>query len=145
MAGLRLGDVTAAAITALNADTSITTALGGSKSYANVPEETQPPYVFLVGGAEVPWVESFSASGDDGGRQVDVIAEVWSKAFGTKEVDAISNLVLTRLTTESTWRPSVTGYAGMHFVGTSPIQKYQVDGTMWVMRTTTVQLYLSHA
>ena len=63
MAGSRVPDVVAAAVTALQADALLSTLLGGAKAYTHVPQGTDPPYVMVLGGDELPFAVTFEQFG----------------------------------------------------------------------------------
>ena len=119
MAGSLIPDVVNAAVDALVADATLTTLLGGTaKVYTYVPETTQPPYVLVQGGREIPWAERFDATGDDGARDVQVTTVAVSRYRGTKEADDITARILTVLLTVATW----SGVSGVKSCITPPMR-----------------------
>jgi hypothetical protein len=138
MAGSRVPDVTNAAIDALVADSTLTTLLGGAaKCYTHVPEDTAPPYVFLLGGQERPWEPSFR---DESAREVEVDCLIVSAYRGTTELDNIAHQVITRLTADGTYS-GVTGYAGNEFKVNERPYVEQVEGRMFFSRRVTLCVY----
>lgn len=144
MAGSRVTDVVNAAVDALVADATLIGAswLNGAKVYTHVPMDTDPPYVVVLGGDELPWAESFDASGDDAARQVDVNVRAVSAYRGTKQVDGLANLIMTRLTTASTWS-GVTGFSACLFVRNAAPTITEINGALWFERLVTVRVYVN--
>jgi hypothetical protein len=132
MAGSRIPDVFNAAVDALKADATLIgpTLLNGAKVYSAVPEDTVPPYVWVMGGREVIWTEAFNS---DDAREVDIDAIAISKHRGTKEVDDIIDRVMVVLDTRSTWT-GVTGYAGHTFVENREPAFTEIAGEVWIER-----------
>jgi hypothetical protein len=139
---LRVPDVANAAYDALVADTTLTTALGGAKVYAYVPEDTTSPYVQVLGGREAPWATE--AGADDSSRTVDVDVDIWSTYRGTKEPDDLGARVHTVLMLDASWA-SVTGYAGVLFQESPrPITEF-IEGRVWTRRRVTVRVYIGRS
>lgn len=138
MAGSRVADVVNAAVDALVADATLIGAswLNGAKVYTHVPLDTDPPYVVVLGGDEVPWAEVFES---DSARQVDVNVRAVSVYRGTKQVDGLANLIMTRLTTNSTWT-GVSGYSANWFVRNAAPTLTEVNGVLWFERLVTVRV-----
>ncbi len=142
MSGLRVGDVVDKAVDGLQADTTLTTLLGGtSKVYVYVPEDTTSPYVQVLGAVERPWAE---VTNDDTSREVDLDVDVWSAYRGTKEVDDVSSRCVVTLRTASTWS-GLSGYNDARFMQSErPIQEL-IGNEIWYRRRTTVRVYLGSA
>jgi hypothetical protein len=133
MAGSRIPDVFNAAVDALKADATLIGAslLNGAKVYSLVPEDTAPPYLWIMGGREVIWAESFRS---DDAREVDIDAIAVSKHRGTKEVDDIISRVIEVLDTPATWA-SVSGYAGHTLVENRAPSFGEMAGEIWIERS----------
>jgi hypothetical protein len=133
MAGSRIPDVFNAAIDALIADATLigSTLLDGPKVYSAVPEDTIPPYLWVMGGREVIWVESFLSHD---GREVDIDAIAISKYRGTKEVDDIISRVIEVLELPATWS-GVSGYAGHTLVENRAPAFVEMAGEIWIERS----------
>ncbi len=132
MAGSRIPDVFNAAVDALASDATLIGAslLNGPKVYSAVPEDTVPPYLWVMGGREVIWAEGFNA---DDSREVDIDAFAISKYRGTKQVDDIINRVMEVLDTASTWT-GVSGYAAHMFVENREPAFTEIAGEVWIER-----------
>jgi hypothetical protein len=132
MAGSRVPDVLNAAVDALKVDATLIGVglLNGAKVYSSVPEDTVPPYLWIMGGREVIWAEGFN--GDDS-REVDIDAIAISKHRGTKEVDDIINRVIEVLDTAGTWS-GVSGYAGHTLVENRAPAFAEMAGEVWIER-----------
>lgn len=141
MTGAALPTVVNAAVDALAADSTLTTLLGAAKVYTFVPDNTTAPYVWVVGGREVPWAVSFGTM-DDPGREVEVLVDVISAYRGTNQVDTIVSRVVTVLMTASTWT-GVTGFAGMAFGSIDRPVREVVNGVVYVWRTVTVKVWVN--
>lgn len=153
MAGSRVPDIVNAAVDSLQADAALTTLLGGAKSYTHVPKGTDPPYNLVLGGDEVPWVQTFASTsdvspdetdgGDSGGRQVDVNVQCFSVFRGSAQVDDVASRVMEVLTDDDTWS-GVTGFQLADFVRNlaSPPADLFNDGVVWFIRTVTVRVSL---
>lgn len=154
MAGSRVGDVVAAAVTALQGDTELRTRLGGAATvYTHVEQGTDPPYVAVLGGDEQPWAVTFEQyadttigdDGDNGGRTVDVVCQCMSTYRGTKEVDSIADRVIEVLTSVSTW--TVTGLEDFQLAelvrntALIPTDLF-VMGTLWFQRQVVIRVTL---
>lgn len=149
MAGSRIPDVMAAAVTALRADASLSTLLGGAKVYTHVPQGADAPFVALLGGDEVPWGVTFtefaditvSNGGDNGGRACDVLAQCVSAYRGTEQVDGLASQVLEVLTAPGTWS-GITGFQLADFVRNSALPPTDLFGTgvLYFLRTVVVRV-----
>jgi hypothetical protein len=133
MAGSRIPDVFNASIDALKADATLigSTLLNGAKVYSLVPEDTVPPYLWIMGGREVIWAEAFRS---DDAREVDIDAIAISKHRGTKEVDDIISRVIEVLDLPATWA-SVSGYAGHTLVENRAPVFAEMAGEIWIERS----------
>jgi hypothetical protein len=133
MAGSRIPDVFDAAVDALRADATLTgsTLLNGAKVYSLVPEDTVPPYLWIMGGREVIWAEAFRS---DDAREVDIDAIAISKHRGTKEVDDIISRVIEVLDLPATWA-SVSGYAAHTLVENRAPAFAEMAGEIWIERS----------
>lgn len=133
MAGSRIPDVLNAAVDALKVDATLIGAalLNGAKVYSAVPEDTVPPYLWVMGGREVIWAEEFN---QDDSREVDIDAIAVSKYRGTKEVDDIISRVMEVLDATATWS-GVSGYAGHTFVENRAPAFAEIAGEIWIERS----------
>jgi len=132
MAGSRIPDVYNAGIDALKSDGTLISQslLNGAKVYGVVPEDTIPPYLWVLGGREVIWAEGFN---QDDSREIDLDAVVVSKYRGTKEADDIISQVMVVWDTDATWA-SVSGYAGHTFVENREPAFTEIAGEVWIER-----------
>lgn len=152
MAGSRVPEVVAAAVSALQADAGLTALLGTAKTYTHVPQGTDPPFVTILGGDELPWSVTFEAfadvtvgdAGDNGGRTCDVLAQCVSTYRGTEKVDSIASRVLEVLTNDATWT-DVSGFQLAEFVRNTALPPSDVfnDGKLWFQRTVVVRVALT--
>jgi hypothetical protein len=128
----RIPDVFDAALEALKADATLigSTLLNGAKVYGAVPEDTIPPYVWVLSGDEVPWAEAFRSHDP---RQVDIDIVAISKYRGTKQVDDIISRAMAVLDTAATWA-GVSGYAGHEFVINRKPAFTEIGGEVWIER-----------
>jgi hypothetical protein len=128
----RIPDVFNAALDALKTDATLIgpTLLDGDKVYGAVPEDTVPPYVWVLSGDEVPWAESFRSQDP---RQVDIDVIVISKYRGTAEVDDIISRAMAVLDTAATWA-GVSGYASHEFVINRKPAFSEMAGEVWIER-----------
>ncbi len=62
--------VSTTVVDALNGDATLVAALGGQRTWVNVPDKTRAPYLFVVGGRELPGERTFA---NRGRRQVQVL------------------------------------------------------------------------
>jgi hypothetical protein len=133
MAGSRVPDVLNAAFDALIADATLIGAqlLNGAKVYSSVPEDTVPPYLWVMGGREVIWAEAFRS---DDAREVDIDAIAISKYRGTKQVDDIISRVIEVLDTPATWA-GVSGYAGHTMIENRAPAFAEMAGEIWIERS----------
>jgi hypothetical protein len=132
MAGSRIPDVFNASVDALKVDATLIGAslLNGAKVYSAVPEDTVPPYLWVMGGREVVWAEGFN---QDDSREVDLDAIAISKYRGTSQVDDIINRVMVVWDTDSTWS-SVVGYAGHAFIENREPAFTEIAGEVYIER-----------
>lgn len=149
---LRVGSVVNAAIDGLRADAALVGLLNPgiaadqrvAKVYTNVPEHTIAPYVHILSGAEQVWGQSM---GDDTGAQCDLDVMVYSPHRGTRELDAIANVVTQLVSTSYTWQ-GVSGFAGYDWpdgdVSTKPIQEF-IDGELLFRRTVRIRVFVNGA
>lgn len=150
MAGSRVGDVVAAAVTALQGDADLATRLGGTATvYTHVEQGTDPPYVAVLGGDEQPWAITFQQvmdvtsddDGDNGGRTVDVLCQCVSTYRGTKEVDSIADRVIEVLTSAATWSGVVDFQLAELIRNTALIPTdLFVVGTLWFQRQVVIRV-----
>jgi hypothetical protein len=133
MAGSRVPDVLNAAVDALKVDATLIGVglLNGAKVYSSVPEDTVPPYLWVMGGREVIWAEAFRS---DDAREVDIDAIAISKYRGTKQVDDIISRVIEVLDTPATWA-DVLGYAGHTLVENRAPAFAEMAGEIWIERS----------
>jgi hypothetical protein len=133
MAGSRVPDVLNAAVDALKVDATLIGVglLNGAKVYSLVPEDTAPPYLWIMGGREVIWAEAMRS---DDAREVDIDAIAISKYRGTKEVDDIISRVIEVLDTPATWA-GVSGYAGHTLVENRAPAFAEMAGEIWIERS----------
>ncbi len=93
-----LSPVQALVFALLNGDSTLT---GMAKIYDHVPEQTSFPYISLTDFNETP---------DDTlgtlGRAIDVTIEAWSQAEGYKELEAITNRIVTLLDNDAAGSPT---------------------------------------
>lgn len=138
MTGSALPTVINAAVDALVADSTLTGLLGTAKVYTFVPDNTVAPYVWVVGGREVPWGVAFGGAAQTG-REVEVLVDVVSAYRGTNQVDTICSRVLTVLLTPTTWS-SVTGWSHVAFSSIERPIREVVNGVVYVWRTCIVRV-----
>jgi hypothetical protein len=155
VAGSRVPDCVNAAVDSLKADADLIGAslLGSAKVYTHVPQGTTTPYVFVIGGDEVPWVETMtmdslaspgvSDGGDSGGRAVDIVTQCVSTSRGSSEVDGIASRVLEVLTDPDNWT-GVAGFQIAQFIrnAAQPPIDLNSDGVLWFVRFVTVRVFL---
>jgi hypothetical protein len=129
----RIHDIFNAALDALKADATLIgpTLLDGDKVYGAVPEDTIPPYVWVLSGDEVPWADSFRSHD---AKQVDLDVVAISKYRGTKEVDDIISRVMQVLDTRSTWT-GVSGYDSHEFMINTKPAFTEIAGEVWIERS----------
>jgi hypothetical protein len=159
MAGSRVPDCVNAAVDALKASTTLTVMLGGAKVYTHVVQNTPAPYVFVMGGDELPWAESMECQsvmgspgsptvttdgGDHGSRQVEVWAQCVSTERGSLQVDAMASEVLTVLTDPWSWS-GISGFEVVEFLrnGFVPPAPLGTDATLWFVRTVQVRVIVA--
>lgn len=120
--------LTEATVTALANDGEILTLLGGARVWVNVPQETTPPYLWVLAGDEVPEARSMS---NRMRRMVDLEVTAVSAYRGTAEIDALLSRVIELLDPG----PAVAGYtAGWAFaINKRPVQADTVSGqVVWL-------------
>lgn len=149
MAGSRVDDVVSAAVNALQDDSTLETLLGGSSVGTYVDQNTDPPYVVVMGSDELPWAVTFEQfsdttvgdEGDNGGRTVDVLCQCVSTKKGTQEVDRIASRVLEVLTSEDTWA-DLDDFQLAEFVRNTALLPTDlfVVGTLWYQRQVVVRV-----
>ena len=138
MTGSALPSVVNAAVDALAADATLTTLLGSAKVYTFVPDNTTAPYVWVVGGREVPWGPTFGAASATG-REVEVLVDVVSAYRGTSQVDSLASQVITTLVAPGTWA-GVTGWSHVAFSSIERPIREVVNGVVYVWRTCIVRV-----
>src|SRR5512139_308586 len=121
-----------------------------STVYTHVPQSTDPPYVVVLGGDEVPWAVTLADDtspadyGDSGGRQCDVLVRCVTTYRGTEQVDAIASRVIEVLTDGDTWAgTAMTGFLLAEFVRNVAFSPTDLSGVFWFERTVTVRVTLS--
>jgi hypothetical protein len=141
MAGSRIPDVYNAGIDALIADATLigSSLLNGAKVFGSVPEDTIPPYLWVLGGREVIWAEGFN---QDDSREIDLDAIVVSKYRGTKEADDIISRVMVVWDTDATWA-GVSGYAGHTFVENREPAFAEIAGEVLIERALKWRVYVN--
>lgn len=118
----------AAAVTALAADATLLAALGGTaKVYVNVPDDTQAPYLWVLGGTETPMPETQARLRR---RIVALLVSAVSAHRGTAQLDALLSRVIEVLEAQ----PAVTGYSAQWwFRENAEPQRMDEDGTdLWI-------------
>lgn len=150
MAASRVPETVAAAVTALAGDVTLTALLGGAKAYTHVPQSTDPPYVVVLGGDELPWAVTLADPtspedfGDSGGRQCDVWVQCVSTYRGTEQVDGIASRVMEVLTDGGTWSGTpMLGFQLAEFVRNSAFPPTDLNGVLWFQRTVVVRVSLT--
>lgn len=151
MAGSRVRACVNVAVDAVKVDADLVSIVGaGTKVATHIPQDTDPPYVLVMGGDEVPWAEHMEAtydgspdSGDSAGRQVDVICQCTSTNRGSSQVDAMADRVMTVLLDDSIWN-GLSGFQRVQFVRNQgiPPSDPNNDGTLWFIRLVTVRVTL---
>lgn len=100
--------VTAAVIGTLTGDSALTTQLGGAKAWVNVPDKTPAPYVFVMGGREIP-APGATTLANKSRRNVLVHVTAVSAQRGTAQIDALLDRVIELLAPEGSPGPAVVG------------------------------------
>lgn len=138
MAGSRVPDVVMAGVASLKSDTPLG-ALVGSSIFTHVKQGTEPPYLRILGGDEVPWVVELGD--DNGARQVDLLVTAVSIYTGTAEVDGIASAVMSVLLDDAAWS-ALDGYEQVEFVRNTalPPEDLLADGVLWFLRTVVVRV-----
>jgi hypothetical protein len=151
VAGSRVPDVVAAAIAALRTDGTLTGLLGTAKVYTHVPLGTDPPYLVVMGGDEMPFgttltqdLGTFNDSGDSGGRQVDVWVQCVSTHRGTEQVDTLASRVMEVLTESSNWTgvTALSDFQLADFIRNSAQVPTDLNGVLWFQRLVVVRVSL---
>ena len=135
MSGSARPVLTAVIVAALVGDATLTTLLGGAKVWVNVPDNTHHPYLWVVGGREVPIEPTFARKSR---RLVQVLVTAVSSQRGTAEVDSLTSRVIDVMAPDGTPGPAVTGFNDVwEFVeNREPKQmEDQVDGAVVWMGT----------
>jgi hypothetical protein len=145
VAGSRVRDCVNAAVDALKVDSSLLALVGTDKVHTHLKQGTDPPYVLLMGGDELPWAVTFAMgdSGDNGARQVDVVVQCASTYRGSMQVDSIASRVLEVLTDDAIWS-GVSGFQVSEFIRNAfqPPADINSDGVLWFQRFVTVRVSL---
>jgi Protein of unknown function (DUF3168) len=145
VAGSRVRDCVNAAVDALKVDIGLLALVGTDKVHTHLKQGTDPPYVLLMGGDELPWAVTFAMddSGDNGARQVDVVVQCASTYRGSMQVDSIASRVMEVLTDDAIWS-GVTGFQVCEFVRNAfqPPVDLNSDGVLWFQRFVTVRVSL---
>jgi hypothetical protein len=127
----------------------LSTLLGGPKVYTHVPQGTDPPYLVVLGGDEMPWAPSFEEmvgtfgtdGGDSGGRQCDVLVQCVSVYRGTEQVDALAGQVMTVLTDPASWTvTALPTWQVTEFVRNTSTLPTDLNGVLWFQRTVSVRV-----
>jgi len=110
-----------------------------AKVYTHVPQGTDAPYTWVLGGEEIPWVVEFGD--DNGARQVDLVVTVVSTYRGTAEVDQLASIVLDVLLDDASW-DALDGYEQVEFIRNTaqPPADLLADGVLWFLRTVVVRV-----
>lgn len=153
MAGSRVRDCNNAAVDALKTDATLSSLLGGGKAYTHVPKGTDPPYVLVRGGDEVPWAVTMAMDslispeetdgGDNGARQVDIMVDCVSTGRGSAQVDSIADRVMEILTDQDSFF-GLSGFQLSEFIRNSAQLPLDInnDGVIWYVRTVNVRVSL---
>lgn len=141
MAGSRVRDCVNAAIDALKVDATLLGIVGTDKIHTHIKQNTDPPYVLVMGGDELPWVVDFGI--DSGGRQVDILVQCVSTYRGTLQVDSMANRIMEVLLDDVAWI-GVTRFSAVEFVRNTfqPPIDLNSDGVLWFMRQVAVRVSL---
>lgn len=135
MSGSARPALTAAVVAALRADPTLQAALGGPRVWVDVPQGTEPPYLWVLAGDEGPVLRS---PADRARRQVQLEVQAVSAYRGTSEVDALLSRVIEIL---DAWPAlEVPGYTpSWSFVtNRKPVQAETVEGGIIVWLGTVV-------
>lgn len=153
MAGSRVRDCNNAAVDAMRGDSALASILNGAKVYTHVPQGTDPPYVFVRGGDEVPWAVTMTENslispeetngGDNGARQVDIVVDCVSTSRGSAQVDSIADRVMEILTDTDSW-VGVSGMQLAEFIRNTAQIPLDInsDGVLWFVRSVTIRASL---
>lgn len=139
MSGSARPEVTAAVIAALAGDAALVSALGGSpKVWVNVPDGTVAPYLWVLGGEEIPIERTMGGHAHRRGVGLEVTAV--SSHRGTAEVDALISRVIEVVLAG----PAVAGYTPVwrFVVNRRPVQVEVDDGTVAWMGTVLFEVQL---
>ena len=96
-----LGKAQAAYVALLNADTDLTTALGGAHVYDAVPHSRAFPYVVLGAASARDWSGNAAH-----GAELSITFDIYSRARGRSQANTLAGLLAAALTTT----PSVPGH-----------------------------------
>ena len=150
MAGSRVRPCVNAAVDAVKVDADLLSIVGANKIATHIPQDTDPPFVLVMGGDELPFAETMESlydgspdSGDSAGRTVDVTCQCSSTYRGTAQVDAMADRVMTVLLDDSIWY-GLSGFQRVQFVRNQgiPPSDPNNDGTLWFIRLVTVRVTL---
>ena len=139
MSGSARPAVTAAVIAALAGDAALVSALGGSpKVWVNVPDGTVAPYLWVLGGEEIPIERAMGGHAHRRGVGLEITAV--SSHRGTAEVDALISRVIEVVLAG----PAVVGYTAVwrFVVNRRPVQIEVDDGTVAWMGTVLFEVQL---
>ena len=139
MSGSARPAVTAAVIAALAGDAALVSALGGSpKVWVNVPDGTVAPYLWVLGGEEIPIERARGGHAHRRGVGLEITAV--SSHRGTAEVDALISRVIEVVLAG----PAVVGYTAVwrFVVNRRPVQIEVDDGTVAWMGTVLFEVQL---
>lgn len=144
MAGSLVRECVNAAVDALKVDTALLAIVGTGKISVHIAQGTNPPYVMVRGGTEVPWsitLDAFGDDGDNGGRQIDVLVDLVSTYRGSSQVDSMADRVMEVLTDQSIWS-AISGFQLAEFIRNDapPPQALAADGTLWFTRFVTMRV-----
>ena len=150
MAGSKVRACVNAAVDAVKVDADLIAIVGANKIATHIPQDTDPPYVLVMGGDELPFAETMESvfdgspdSGDSAGRTVDLICQCASTYRGTAQVDAMADRVMVVLLDDSAWS-GVSGFQRVQFVRNQALPPLDLnnDGVLWFQRLVTVRATL---
>lgn len=139
MSGSARPAVTASVVAALAGDAALGAALGGAKVWVNVPDDTVAPYLWVLGGDEVPIERAMG--GHAHRRAVAVEVTAVSAYRGTAEIDALLSRVIEVLAAG----PAVTGHATAVWAfraNRKPVQAEGPDGAIVWLGTVVFEVQL---
>jgi len=146
VAASRVRDCVNASVDALKVDSSLIALVGTDKVHTHLKQGTDPPYVLIMGGDEVPWAVAFGD--DNGGRQVDLVVQCASTYRGTMQVDSMASRIMDVLLGDPfappTFWNAIDGFANVEFVRNAfqPPVDLNNDGVLWFQRFVTVRVSL---